>query len=417
MDSNELNKIAGAAVGALLVFLLLGFFSGQIFGTVSTHHGEETLAFALEIEQEVSETEDAQTDDSIQLASLVASADPSAGEAIFRQCSACHKIEDGVNGVGPHLWNIVGRQIGAVDGYAYSNALASMDGDWDLIALSGFLENPSDWAPGTKMGYGGLKDAEDRVNMIAYLNEAGDAPVALSSMVPETDKTGSATDEASADVAETEVDQTETAAAGEQSTEDAPADVPSDAASTEEAASSDTTTDEAGAAMANATATDAPAVTESETTGPSSSEPQDTTTYSETSDGGEQPKVAAIPAETDTAPSQYADLLANASAESGKRVFNRCRACHQAEQERNGVGPHLYGVIGREIAGLEDYSYSDALAAKSGVWNLDNLMVWLENPANFAAGNKMGYQLQDPQARVDVITYLNEADGSPEPLN
>jgi cytochrome c2 len=82
----------------------------------------------------------------------------------------------------------------------------------------------------------------------------------------------------------------------------------------------------------------------------------------------------------------------------------------------NGVGPHLVGVVGREIAGLGSYSYSDALASKDWVWNLENLMAWLENPGEFAAGNKMGYALRDAQQRIDVITYLNEADGSPEPL-
>jgi len=82
----------------------------------------------------------------------------------------------------------------------------------------------------------------------------------------------------------------------------------------------------------------------------------------------------------------------------------------------NGVGPHLYNVVGREIASVEDYSYSDALSAKEGDWTLDNLMAWLGNPGEFAPGNKMGYALRDEQDRINVITYLNEADGSPEPL-
>ena len=82
----------------------------------------------------------------------------------------------------------------------------------------------------------------------------------------------------------------------------------------------------------------------------------------------------------------------------------------------NGVGPHLYGVVGREIAGVEGYSYSDALKAKQGSWDLAALMDWLKAPNTFAPGNKMAMALPDEQDRINVIAYLNQADGNPEPL-
>ena len=66
----------------------------------------------------------------------------SAGERVFGKCKACHKL-DGTNGTGPHLNGVVGREIAAVDGFAYSDALAGMSGDqWTPENLNGFLENP-----------------------------------------------------------------------------------------------------------------------------------------------------------------------------------------------------------------------------------------------------------------------------------
>ena len=114
--------------------------------------------------------------------------------------------------------------------------------------------------------------------------------------------------------------------------------------------------------------------------------------------------------------SAYADLLAQADAEAGKKVFNQCRACHKVEDGANGVGPHLHAVVGREIASVDAYSYSDALASMDGVWDLETLMAWLENPNKFAAGNKMMMAYPDAQDRINVITWLNEVNGDPQPL-
>ena len=104
----------------------------------------------------------------IDVAALVASADVGKGEAVFRKCSACHKVDD-TDGVGPHLNGVVGRNIAAVDGFGYSGALAGIDGDWTAENLYGFLLNPKGWAPGTSMGFAGLKKADDKANVIAYL--------------------------------------------------------------------------------------------------------------------------------------------------------------------------------------------------------------------------------------------------------
>lgn len=384
MSMDEVNKIAGAAIGALLLFLLLGFFSGQVFhGGGGGHHGEEeTLAFALDTGEE---EEEADAGGGMSLGQLAAAADPARGEKVFNKCKSCHKIEDGANGVGPHLWNVVGRGIGSVGGFGYSDALAGHGGDWDVASLDGFLTNPGQWAPGTIMGYSGLKDPADRMNLIAYLNQAGDAPIDLVESAGGIEE-AAAEEEAASEEAAAEEPAAEEAASEEAASEEVTAEEPAEEESATEDAATEETTDEA-------TAEEPAAETE----------------------------VAAAPAsdETEAAPepSPFAPLLAAADADNGKKVFRKCRACHKIEEGKNGVGPSLWGVVGRAAGSMEGYKYSSAMAAKGGEWTLSELDGFLANPKEWVPGTKMGYAgLKDAQDRIDVITYLNEADGSPVEL-
>ena len=174
MNSFKVNMYVGTIIGALLVFLLLGFFSELIFGG-GGHRENEQFAFAIEIEVEAGDTEEAAVD----VAALIAAADVARGERVFGRCKACHKLTDGANGVGPFLWGVVGRPIGTAPGFNFSAELADRGGDWSLDNLLGFLEAPKKWAPGTKMAFKGLLKIEDRINLIVYLNEADGSPAPL----------------------------------------------------------------------------------------------------------------------------------------------------------------------------------------------------------------------------------------------
>ncbi|MEM7547754.1 MAG: cytochrome c family protein [Pseudomonadota bacterium] len=167
----ELNKIVAGLCGALLVFLGLNFFAEKVF---HPHHTEE-LAFALEIEEDDGAEEVVEEKD---FAAIFAAADASAGEGVFRKCAACHAVEDGDNKVGPHLWGVINRQIGAVDGASYSGNLPEGEA-WTPQNLYAFLEAPRKWAPGTSMGFAGLRKSEDRADLIAYLNELDGSPEPL----------------------------------------------------------------------------------------------------------------------------------------------------------------------------------------------------------------------------------------------
>ena len=110
----------------------------------------------------------------------LASADLEAGEKLSKKCSACHIFDaGGKNKVGPALWNIVNRPMGAADDYAYSDALAGFGGNWDYQSLNAFLVKPKAYISGTKMNFGGLKKSKDRANLIAWMRAKADSPAAL----------------------------------------------------------------------------------------------------------------------------------------------------------------------------------------------------------------------------------------------
>ncbi|NNC73342.1 MAG: cytochrome c family protein [Sphingomonadaceae bacterium] len=92
-----------------------------------------------------------------------------AGEAVFRRCAACHSIEPGENRVGPSLHGVVGREIGGVGDFRYSDANQQFDGDWTEDNLNAYLENPRGFMPGTTMAFAGIPNEQDRADLIAYL--------------------------------------------------------------------------------------------------------------------------------------------------------------------------------------------------------------------------------------------------------
>jgi len=97
-------------------------------------------------------------------------ADPAAGQAVFQSsCGICHSVQPGQNKIGPTLSGVVGRKTGSVPGYTYSPPNQAANLTWDAATLDRYLESPRGVIPGTKMTYGGVKDAEKRANLIAYL--------------------------------------------------------------------------------------------------------------------------------------------------------------------------------------------------------------------------------------------------------
>ena len=168
-DTMTLTKAVGGFCGAFLVFLLGGFAAEFIYHEAE-HKGDDYHQ-AYTIDTGSDEPEEAAPE--VPFAEVFAAADAGAGERLWRQCQACHKVEDGANGTGPHLFGVVGRDVASVDGFSYSGNLVQAADVWTPENLNGFLENPKGYAPGTKMAYNGMSDAEDRANLIAWLQGQG----------------------------------------------------------------------------------------------------------------------------------------------------------------------------------------------------------------------------------------------------
>ncbi len=96
--------------------------------------------------------------------------DAAAGEKVFLNCKTCHSSEAGKNMVGPSLHAIQGRTSGTIPGYSYSAANKASGIVWTNEKLFQYLENPQRVIPGTKMTYTGVKDPQQRANVIAYLD-------------------------------------------------------------------------------------------------------------------------------------------------------------------------------------------------------------------------------------------------------
>lgn len=177
MDSFEVNKILGGLLGALLFTMGLGIFSDVLFyrpapavpgydlpaGVTPAAAGSAAAAPAV-----------------APLPVLLAQADVQKGANFAKACSVCHNFEKGAGvKVGPPLYGVVGRPIASVAGFAYSDSLKSMGGNWTFDELFQFIANPKTLASGTKMTFPGEPDPVKRADIIDYLDSLSDNPVPL----------------------------------------------------------------------------------------------------------------------------------------------------------------------------------------------------------------------------------------------
>ncbi len=129
---------------------------------------EEEAPAETEETAEAPEAEEAAPPADVAFADLTG--DAAAGETVFAQCRTCHLVEEGKNGVGPSLYGIVGREAGSIEGFNYSDANANSGVTWTPEVLFEYLEAPREFMPGTRMAFPGLRDAQDRADVIAYLD-------------------------------------------------------------------------------------------------------------------------------------------------------------------------------------------------------------------------------------------------------
>ncbi len=178
MNSFELNKIAGAVLGSALAIVAIN----EIANIAISPTVPDTPAYVIDtgVEEASSGSTAEAKQEGPSLAVLMASADESKGEKVFKKCGACHTTEEGgANKIGPNLHGILGKAKASVDGFSYSDALVELGGDWGFEELNAFLTKPKDYVKGTKMSFAGLKKDTDRADLIAYLRTLGSSSVPL----------------------------------------------------------------------------------------------------------------------------------------------------------------------------------------------------------------------------------------------
>ena len=174
--SLETNK----TLAALLTAGIIASGTGVVSRIIYHPHVPEENAYVIEVPEAAPQTGEAGAAEAAPLPVLLAQANPEKGAGEAKKCAACHSEEKGGPiKIGPPLWGVVGRDIASVEGFEYSDALRSKEGQWTYENIFEFIHGPKAWAPGTKMAFAGIKSPEDRADLLVYLRTLADEPVPL----------------------------------------------------------------------------------------------------------------------------------------------------------------------------------------------------------------------------------------------
>lgn len=167
------NKIAGAVLATALVIFGLGELTNIIF----KHQPPAKMGYAVAPTLEGGAGEAAPVELPIDWGAELPKADVAAGKEVATKCQACHNLDQGgPNMTGPNLWGVLGRQPGSHPGFDYSDAMKGFGAKqpvWDYDHVNDFITGPQKYLDGTKMTFVGLKQRQDRINVIAYLHTLG----------------------------------------------------------------------------------------------------------------------------------------------------------------------------------------------------------------------------------------------------
>jgi cytochrome c len=175
MNSFELNKILGAILGTCLITLALNIGAGALFAPEKPAKPGYAIAVKGGEHGEQKEAVKAEP-----LPVRLAKASIDKGKSTSKQCQACHTFDKGgPNRVGPNLWGIVDRARASHAGFNYSSAMKAKGGKWTLDELDKFIDDPRGDISGTNMTFAGIKNAQQRADVIDFLHSLSDNPAPL----------------------------------------------------------------------------------------------------------------------------------------------------------------------------------------------------------------------------------------------
>jgi cytochrome c len=174
MDHVNVNRVSLSALGSVLFLMLLVAFSNLVISPRTP----AVPGFALPSGAAVASAAASKPAPEAPLPVLLAKADPKKGEHIAKVCETCHNFKEGAGAkIGPDLWGVVGRPVATFPGFAYSDAIKKIGGDWTYEKLNEWIKDPRAMAPGTKMAFAGEQGAEQRADVLAFLQTLSNKPV------------------------------------------------------------------------------------------------------------------------------------------------------------------------------------------------------------------------------------------------
>jgi cytochrome c len=174
MDSENVNRVSLAALGSVLFAMLLVALSNLVISP----RNPRVPGFALPTSGAATAPAGPAAPPEEPLPALLAKADAKKGEQYAKVCQTCHNFEKGGGAkIGPPLYGVVGRPIASIPGFAYSDSLKAVGGNWTWEALNTMISNPKKEASGTKMTFPGEKDPQKRADIMAFLQTLSDSPV------------------------------------------------------------------------------------------------------------------------------------------------------------------------------------------------------------------------------------------------
>lgn len=179
MSNFELNKIIASILLVILICMIAGNFA-DIFYAKNMPAMIRGFTVAVNQSTQTDQAETVAQVPELDIKSLMAKASAEIGKDVAKKCISCHNLGQGEpNKIGPHLWDVVGRDKASIKDYNYSKAMQNKGGKWDYESLFAFLNKPSAYIPGTKMSFAGINKNEDIANIIAFLRLQSNNPLPL----------------------------------------------------------------------------------------------------------------------------------------------------------------------------------------------------------------------------------------------